>query len=199
MITVIDYRMGNLRSVAKALELSGKQVMVSSRPEDILRAGLLVLPGVGAYSKGMENLNELGIIPHISEKVKQGTPLLGICLGMQLMLQMSQEGDKKPGIGLLRGVVKRFGPGLRVPHVGWNTVSAKKSSPLFKGIPPDSYFYFVHSYYAVPENEEYVLAETDYGVSFASAICKENLFLTQFHPEKSQDIGLKMLKNFCNL
>ncbi len=199
MITVIDYRMGNLRSVAKALELSGRQVMVSSRPEDILRAGLLVLPGVGAFSKGMDNLNELGVIPHISEKVKQGTPLLGICLGMQLMLQMSQEGDKKPGIGLLRGVVKRFGPGLRVPHVGWNTVSAKKSSPLFKGIPAESYFYFVHSYYAVPENGEYVLAETDYGVRFASAICKENIFLTQFHPEKSHDTGLKMLKNFCNL
>ena len=199
MITVINYRMGNLRSVAKALELSGRSVSVSSAPEDILRADSVVLPGVGAFSTGMKNLEELGLIPAIIETVKKGRPFLGICLGMQLMFEKSREGAKCPGIGLLKGEVKRFDSRLRVPHVGWNTVRTVRSSSLFQEILDGSHFYFVHSYYAQPCDRKIILGTTQYGIEFASAIQKDNIFLTQFHPEKSHEKGLRLLSNFCSL
>ena len=199
MITVINYRMGNLRSVAKALELSGRSVSVSSDPGDILRADSVVLPGVGAFSTGMKNLEALGLIPAIIETVKKGRPFLGICLGMQLMFEKSREGEKCPGIGLLKGEVKRFDSRLRVPHVGWNTVRTGRDSRLFQGIPDGSHFYFVHSYYAQPRDGEIILGTTQYGIEFASAVQKDNIFLTQFHPEKSHEKGLRLLSNFCSL
>jgi imidazole glycerol-phosphate synthase subunit HisH len=199
LIAVIDYGMGNLRSVAKALELSGGEVSVSASPDDILRADSIVLPGVGAFSAGMKNLESLGLIPAIKEAVKEGKPFLGICLGMQLMFDESEEGAKCPGLGLLRGGVKRFGGEMRVPHVGWNTVVPSRKSRLFSGIEGGSYFYFVHSYYVEPAEGEIVLAETSYGVEFASAAVKDNLYLVQFHPEKSRDGGLRLLANFSGL
>lgn len=199
MITVIDYGMGNLRSVAKALELSGRKVRVSGDPEDITGADSIVLPGVGAFSTGMKNLEALGLIPSIIEAVGKGKPFLGICLGMQLVFEKSREGEERPGIGILKGSVKKFGSGVRVPHVGWNTVRARKDSALFEGTTSPAYFYFVHSYYAEPEDKSVILGTTCYGAEFASAVEKDNIYLTQFHPEKSHKRGLALLNNFCGL
>ncbi len=199
MITVIDYGMGNLRSVAKALELSGRKVRVSGNPEDIAGSDSIVLPGVGAFSTGMKNLESLGLIPSIIEAVRKGKPFLGICLGMQLVFEKSREGESRPGIGILKGSVKKFGSGVRVPHVGWNTVRARKDSALLEGTGLPAYFYFVHSYYAEPEDKDIILGTTCYGVEFASAVEKGNIYLTQFHPEKSHKKGLALLDNFCGL
>lgn len=199
MITVIDYGMGNLRSVAKALELSGREVRVSGSPEDIAASDSIVLPGVGAFSTGMKNLEDRGLIPPLTEAVRKGKPFLGICLGMQLVFEKSGEGESRPGIGLLKGSVRKFGSGVRIPHVGWNTVRTRKNSPLFYEADSPAYFYFVHSYYVEPEDESIILGTTFYGVEFASAVEKDNIHLTQFHPEKSHKKGLSLLTNFCKL
>ena len=195
---VIDYGMGNLRSVAKAVEKSGYSVKVSGEYLDIKRAKKIILPGVGAFGKAMENLKRQGILDVIKEKLKEGTPYLGICLGLQLLFEWSEEGNTK-GMGVIKGVVKRFPnlPSLKIPHMGWNKVKLRmEGEDLFDGIPDNSYFYFIHSYYVIPVEKEIIATTTFYGVEFVSSIKKGNLFACQFHPEKSGKIGLKLLENF---
>lgn len=199
MITVVDYGMGNLMSVAKALELSGRKISISSEPREILEADALVLPGVGAFRAGMENLQKLGLAQALIEFAGSGKPFLGICLGMQLMFEASEEGGGAGGLGVFNGTVKRFRPGVKVPHVGWNTVSMDPRCAVFEGIENRAAFYFVHSYYAEPACAGICAATTEYGAGFCSAASKGNVFLVQFHPEKSQANGLKLLSNFCNL
>ncbi len=195
---VIDYGMGNLRSVAKAVEKSGYSVKVSGEYLDIKRAKKIILPGVGAFGKAMENLKRQGILDVIKEKLKEGTPYLGICLGLQLLFEWSEEGNVK-GMGVIKGVVKRFPnlPSLKIPHMGWNQVKLRmEGEDLFDGIPDNSYFYFIHSYYVIPVEKKIIATTTFYGVEFVSSIKKGNLFACQFHPEKSGKIGLKLLENF---
>ncbi|MCD6521767.1 imidazole glycerol phosphate synthase subunit HisH [Candidatus Calescamantes bacterium] len=198
MIVVVDYGMGNLRSVAKAVEKSGYTVKVSGEYLDIKRAKKIILPGVGAFGKAMENLKKQGILDVIKEELKEGTPYLGICLGLQLLFERSEEGNAK-GMGVIKGVVKRFPhlPSLKIPHMGWNQVKLRMEvEDLFDGIPDNSYFYFIHSYYVVPVEKEIIATTTFYGLEFVSSIKKGNLFACQFHPEKSGKIGLKLLENF---
>ena len=198
MIVVIDYGMGNLHSIAKALEYVGAEVLVSSQIQDVKRADKLVLPGIGAFGDGIVNLRELGLEEVLREEiVKKAKPFLGICLGMQLLADRSFEFGEHKGLGLVRGDVVRFkfeDAKLRVPHVGWNNVDFQRSSPLFTGIKDHTDFYFVHSYHFVPK--EPAAASCDYGGQFAAALQQDNIFATQFHPEKSQKAGLKLLQNF---
>lgn len=197
MIAVIDYGMGNLRSVEKALEHLGFKPIITSEKNIIDSASHLILPGVGAFRDAMKNLTELDLIETIIKNVKKGKPLLGICLGMQVLFEQSEEFGIHEGIGLLKGKVKRFDEGLKVPHMGWNTVTLQRENPLIKE--DRQYFYFVHSYFVLPEDKSIVLGTTEYGGDFTSFIAKENIFATQFHPEKSQAQGLALLKNFCEL
>jgi glutamine amidotransferase len=197
MIAIIDYGMGNLRSVQKA----GAEAEIYATPEGLERAEALVLPGVGAFGQGMENLRARGFLPAIHQRVENGTPLLGICLGLQLLFEESEEMGRHKGLGLFPGLVKRFGaaPGgepLKVPHIGWNQIHPVRPSALLEGIPAGSYAYFVHSYYAEPRDESVILATTDYGLDFASVVGRDHIFGLQFHPEKSQAVGLRMLQNF---
>lgn len=201
MIAIVDYAMGNLHSVKKAFERVGAKVLVTSDPEQILRAEKLVLPGVGAFPDAMKELRKRGLIQAIKKFISSGMPYLGICLGLQLLLTRSEEGKGAKGLDIIRGTVKRFrlSPArLKVPHIGWNQIQMR-NCPLFKGIPDNSYMYFVHSYYADPEDKSQVAAVTDYGIEFASLVFKDNIFATQFHPEKSQQLGLRLLENFVNL
>ncbi len=200
MIVVVDYGMGNLRSVSKALEKVGAKVKVSSAPKDILRADKLIVPGVGAFKDAMAELKSRRLIKPIKKFVETGKPFLGLCLGLQLIFSKSEEGGLSRGLDLIKGKVVRFrSKKLKIPHMGWNRLKAKGECPLLKGIPEGTYVYFVHSYYAVPANNKCVAAWTDYGVKFPSVICSENIYATQFHPEKSQKLGLKILRNFVTL
>ncbi|MCK4904780.1 imidazole glycerol phosphate synthase subunit HisH [bacterium] len=202
MIAIIDYGMGNLRSVSKALESVGAKTIVTNKPEDIKSADAVILPGVGAFYRGMENLKDKKLLPVISEAVKSKKPFLGICLGLQLLFTESEEHGISKGLGLIKGRVKKFSSGLKIPHMGWNQIRLKtedqrpKTINLFKDIPDESYFYFVHSYYVEPEDKNTIIATTNYGENFVSAINKDNIWGVQFHPEKSSDLGLKILKNF---
>ena len=209
MITVIDYGMGNLRSVSKALESLGAQVRVTSDLQDVWAAEKLILPGVGAFPAAMQELSSRKLVDPIKTALAKGTPYLGICLGLQLLFEDSDEGEGAKGLGIMPGRVKRFsfngsGP-LKVPHMGWNTIrspyppNTPVKCPLLKGIADESFVYFVHSYYAQPTEKVVVAMETDYGGTFASMLWRGNVFATQFHPEKSQAIGLKLLKNFIDL
>lgn len=195
MILILDYGMGNLRSVSKAFEEVGAEVLISSHPDFIKQAKGLVIPGVGAFGKGMENLKKLNIIQDIQKAVRDKKPLLGICLGMQLLFTESFEHGIHQGLNLIGGEVVRF-EGVKIPHMGWNQVRVK--SEMFTGIPKDSFFYFAHSYYVVPENSKVGVGMTNYGISFPSVIEKEPIFGVQFHPEKSGKWGLKFLENFCS-
>jgi glutamine amidotransferase len=200
-IVVIDYGLGNLRSVTKALESIGARVELTSDPVRITAAAGAVLPGVGAFSAGMRNLQSLGLLPAIQERIAEGKPLLGICLGLQLLFSLSEEHGLHEGLGVICGKVVRFSGELKIPHMGWNTIRPVRQPPagiLFEGIPDDSFFYFVHSYYVVPEDPSVVAATTVYGGEFASAVVKDNLFAVQFHPEKSGERGLKILENFVH-
>ena len=192
--------MGNLRSVAKAFEVCGAKPKVTSRPGDIERAEKIVLPGVGAFTHAMKELKTRKLTGPLESKIGSGTPYLGLCLGLQLLFSWSEEGERVKGLGIIPGPVRRFRlKGLKVPHMGWNRVALKKKNcPLFKKAASGGYFYFVHSYYGVPEDHSWVLATTRYGRDFCSAVWKENIFATQFHPEKSQAAGLKLIKNFIN-
>lgn len=192
---VVDYRMGNLRSVAKALEKVGFEVRVSSDPEQVKVAEVLVLPGVGAFKDAMENLKRLGLLKEVLRHIEKGKPYLGICLGLQLLFERSYEFGESQGMGVLQGEVRPLPPTLKVPHVGWNQANKKRNSPLLKDVEGE-YFYFVHSYHAVPKKPEVVLTTTHYGVEFVSSVQEGNLFAVQFHPEKSQRAGLKLLENF---
>ena len=197
MLVIVDYGMGNLRSVEKAFEACGERPKISSDPHVIEKADKIVLPGVGAFTQAMAVLKKRKLIGLIRDKIKNGTPYLGLCLGLQLLFSESQEGRGAKGLGIIEGPVKRFSGKLKVPHMGWNTINPlKKNCPLFQGISKEAYFYFVHSYYGMPADKSWVLASTDYGIKFCSAVWKGHVFATQFHPEKSQAEGLRMIKNF---
>lgn len=195
MITIIDYGLGNIGSVANALEKLEIPYEVSSDIEVLKNAKYLILPGVGAAAQGMQNLKKRGVDQAITEQAKSGTPILGICLGMQLLFSSSAEGNVSC-MGLVKGEVKKFGKDVKVPQIGWNQVEAKGESILLKGIKNNSYFYFVNSYYCDPEDESIVKGRTDYKSKFCSVLEKNNLYGVQFHPEKSADAGLQLLRNF---
>lgn len=197
MIMIVDYGMGNLRSVAKAFEKVGSKAKVTDNPKIISKADKLVVPGVGAFKDAMHELRARRLINPIKEFIKKGKPFLGLCLGLQLLFSESEEGGKNKGLDIIQGRVLRFSPkGLKVPHMGWNQIEIQNSCPLLKGIPDETYVYFVHSYYAKPQDNSVVVARTDYGVKFPSVIWSENIYAAQFHPEKSQNLGLKILRNF---
>jgi glutamine amidotransferase len=198
MIAIIDYGMGNLRSVQKGLERVGFEAMVTRDVGQIESARGVVLPGVGAFSACMENLGKFGLIEPIRELVRQAKPFLGICLGFQLLFSESEEFGKQKGLGLFPGKVIRFHPSedLKVPHMGWNRIEKQKDSPFLDGITTGDYVYFVHSFYVAPEDPTIVATTTDYGQPFVSSIATERLFACQFHPEKSQELGLRILTNF---
>ena len=200
MIAVIDYGAGNLHSVQKAIEHVGGQATIISDPATILAAEKVILPGVGAFKDGMDGLTAGGLVPTIKQVAASKVPFLGICLGMQLLFEESEEQGHHQGLGLLPGRVVAFcEPGLRIPQIGWNQLETTRESPLFLDIPPSSYAYFNHSYFCVPKDEQQIIARTHYGKAFASAVWDGNIFGVQFHPEKSQRVGLQILKNFVEL
>ena len=197
MIAVVDYGMGNLRSVQKAFEHVGAGAVIVDRPEDIDAAERVVLPGVGAFGDAMSNLKTAGLIAPIVRAISEGRPFLGICLGLQLMFAESEEMGQHRGLGILPGKVKRFPEGQRVPQIGWNEVRIQRETALLYGVPDRSYFYFVHSFFVASKRDEDVVGVTDYGIDYASIAGNGRAFGVQFHPEKSQDAGLKILKNFA--
>lgn len=207
MINIIDYEMGNLRSVEKAFESMGFEARVSADPSDIGTADKVVLPGVGAFRDCIDNLRKGGFVEPLLDHIRAGQPLLGICVGMQMLFDESEEFGRHQGLGLIPGKVVRFPSGmteggerLKVPHMGWNNISLKSESPLFAGIAEGSFVYFVHSYYCAAENQDDIAATCRYGdVEFSASIWHDNIMATQFHPEKSQDIGLDIFKNFGEL
>lgn len=200
MIAIIDYDAGNLKSVEKALQFLGVEAKITSSAEEILGADKIILPGVGAFGDAMEKLNNSGLSEVIREAVRRKIPLLGICLGLQLLFEASEETPGVDGLSVLKGKIVRIPDkeGFKVPHIGWNSLKINPESKLFAGIPEDSYVYFVHSYYLKAE-EPIVAATTDYVVDIHAAVEKEHVFACQFHPEKSGDIGLKLLKNFATM
>ena len=204
LIAVVDYGMGNLRSVAKAIELVGAKVVVSNKQKELLASNGIVFPGVGAFNAALVNLKKTGLLSCLHDCISSSKPFLGLCLGFQLLFDHSQEGSGK-GLSIIHGNVKAFNfknSKLKVPHMGWNTVSINKenkfSKEMFKGIKNNSYFYFVHSYYCVPKSYDVVAAKTSYGIDFCSAVAKGNYWASQFHPEKSGANGLKLLANFVD-
>ena len=204
MIAVVDYGMGNLRSVSKALERLGAPARVTSDPHDIAQADKVIVPGVGAFPAAMRELTSRKLVEPIKAAVASGKPYLGICLGLQLLFDRSEEGEGAAGLGILPGVVRRFTvrPPLKIPHMGWNQIARatrQLNCPLLKDIEDGSFFYFVHSYYADPVDRAVVTLQADYGGPFTAMICRERLFATQFHPEKSQELGLRLLHNFLSL
>ncbi len=196
MIAIVDYGMGNLRSVEKGFQKVGVEAKVTSNPKDIENARAVVLPGVGAFRDCIRNLTDLSLTEAISKAIQKGKPYLGICLGLQVLFSESEEFGRCRGLDIFRGKVVRFQIKEKVPHMGWNNVRIAKRPPIFSEVPDDSFFYFVHSFYVVPEDREIVSGTTDYGLSFTSMIWKDNVFATQFHPEKSQNLGLKVLAGF---
>ncbi len=201
MIAIIDYGMGNLRSVQKAMERAGAQAKITQKAEDIAKAAKIILPGVGAMRPAMEKLDALGLIPAVRQAIDAGKPFLGICLGLQLLFEKSNEGGDVNGLGILKGKVERFSSAnQKVPHMGWNQLKIKKPvNRLFKDIAPLSYAYFCHSYFVNPQDASLAAATTDYGVEFVSAIAVDNIYGVQFHPEKSQAVGLQILGNFNSI
>jgi glutamine amidotransferase len=198
-IAIIDYGVGNLRSVEKAFAATDCKAIVSSDEKDLRAAEKLVLPGVGAFGACMKALSERGFDRLVRERVDEGAALLGVCVGMQLLFEESDEFGATAGLGLLRGRVRRFNDELVVPHVGWNRIDQIREHPLFAGIADQSFFYFVHSYYCEPVDDRVVAGETEYGVAYASVIAQANICGVQFHPEKSQEAGLRLLQNFARL
>lgn len=202
IITMIDYGASNIRSAQKAFETVGASVELTSDPDVVLRAEKLVLPGVGAFGAGMQELRERGLDTAVNKAVANGIPLLGICLGMQFLFEESEEMGRHEGLGLVPGHVTRFNlveEQLKVPHMGWNQIEHNESHPLLKGVPSGSHTYFVHSYYCVPANEEDIVAVTQYGGPFTSIVSRGNVHGIQFHPEKSQKRGLQLIKNYIEM
>lgn len=198
MIAIIDYDAGNIKSVEKALIALEEQVVVTRNPEEILRADGVILPGVGAFGDAMERLESYGLVETIARVAELRTPLLGICLGLQLMFESSEESPGVKGLGLLPGRILRIPGegGLKVPHIGWNNLKFPNRGRLFQDLPEDSYVYFVHSYYLQAKDKEIVTATTEYGVQIHASVEKDNIFACQFHPEKSSGVGRKILQNF---
>ena len=201
MIGIIDYDAGNIKSVEKALAYLGEETVVSRDPQVLLRADKVILPGVGSFGEAMENLHKYGLVPVIQDMIKKGTPFLGICLGLQLLFEKSDETPGAEGLGILKGEILRIPPkeGLKIPHMGWNSLNIKPQARLFDGIANNSYVYFVHSYYLKAEDENIVAASTEYSTHIHASVESGNIFACQFHPEKSSDIGLRILKNFASL
>ena len=208
MIAIIDYGMGNLCSVQKGFEAVGAEAIVTSDSSKILSANSVVLPGVGAFKECMANLDNLNLIDTVHKSVNSGKPFLGICLGLQLLFSQAEEFGKVEGLGILSGKVVGFkdaqpksesGEPLKIPHMGWNRVRVAPGNPLFESVADESYFYFVHSYYVIPQDPAIIATTTSYGIDFASGVHFENVHAFQFHPEKSQRLGLTMLKNFSQL
>jgi glutamine amidotransferase len=204
MIAIIDYGMGNLRSVQKGFEKIGAEAIVTADPQVVLQADKVVLPGVGAFRDCMRNLEQAGFIEPILRVIAEGRPFLGICVGMQLLFTDSVEFGLYQGLNVIPGHVLRFpdnmhvaNEALKVPQMGWNQLQFKRRPPAFEGIADGSNVYFVHSYYVQPDNDDVIATTTDYGIDFCSAVWKDNIVATQFHPEKSQDVGLRILKNFA--
>ena len=224
MISIIDYGMGNLRSVEKAFEKVGYRSVITNNSETLEKSDKIVLPGVGAFKDACDGLREINLVEPIKNHIKKGKPFLGICLGLQLLFTRSTEGGEQQGLGIIAGDVVRFespstcfsigqvkaetlsgelceraGTRLKIPHMGWNGIRIKKRVPILQGVPDNAYMYFVHSYYVVPDHADIVATETEYGTPFVSMISFDNVFAMQFHPEKSQSYGLQILKNFGEL
>ena len=199
MITVVDYKLNNLRSIENTLRRLGHDVQVTSNPEVVKKADKLILPGVGAFRDAMNNLKDLGLVEPFITRVHEGVPTLGICLGMHLIFTESEEFGLHRGLDLVPGRVRRIPDTVIVPHMGWNQLKLKKEDPILVGIEPGSFVYFVHSYYVDPQTPDVTLATTDHGIDFAAVVHKDNLWATQFHPEKSQKVGERLLDNFGRL
>ena len=199
MIAIIDYGMGNLRSVEKAFQFLGFAARVVDNPAETTNASHLVLPGDAAFGDAMRNLNNGGWVEYIEQGIKSGKPFLGICVGLQLMFEESEEMGTHKGLGLLPGKCTRFPAGERIPQIGWNQIDIQRETPLLDGVPTGSFFYFVHSYYVTTENIDERIATTDYGLDYTSVAGRYGLYGVQFHPEKSQDRGLRILKNFAQM
>ena len=198
MLAIIDYDAGNIKSVEKALLSMGETPVLTRDPEVILQADHIILPGVGSFGDAMENLNKFGLIDVIHEAINRKIPFLGICLGLQLLFESSEETPGVAGLGILKGKIVRIpeGPGLKIPHMGWNSLNVREGASLFKGLEKEPYVYFVHSYYLQAKDPKIVAATTEYGVTIHASVEKENVFACQFHPEKSSKTGLAILKNF---
>jgi glutamine amidotransferase len=199
MIAIIDYGMGNLRSVQKGFERVGSAARIVSTPDEMEDASGLVLPGVGAFGDAMTNLKESGLINPIVKSVSDAVPFLGICLGLQLLFSQSEELGVHRGLNILPGSVRRFPQGQRVPQIGWNQIHVRQESPLLEGVPDGAFFYFVHSFFVDAERDNHVIATTDYEIDYCSIAGNDRFFGVQFHPEKSQDAGLRVLKNFAQI
>ena len=201
MIAMIDYDAGNIKSVEKALKLLGQDVVITRNPEEILSADKVILPGVGAFGDAMSKLHEYGLVEVIKEVVERKIPFLGICLGLQLMFESSEETPGVEGLGILKGKILRIPENgdLKIPHMGWNSLHFQNQGRLFANLPENSYVYFVDSYYLQAEDESIVKATTDYSTCIHASVEQGNVFACQFHPEKSSDVGLTILKNFCDL
>lgn len=200
MIAIVDYGMGNLRSVTNAFKRLGARVTITQDQKTIGKANAIVLPGVGAFGKCVENLKKLELFDFIKDTIQRDKQLyLGICLGMQILFEESEEAPGVQGMGVIKGKVPRFAGTVKVPHMGWNSIEFTKKHPVFDGIPEGSHFYFVHSFFCEPEEEGVMATKTSYGISFASSVCKGSAFACQFHPEKSQTIGLRLIENFIRL
>ena len=199
MIAIIDYGAGNLRSVRNAIAVIGYQSIVTSSADDVLNAEVVILPGVGAAADTVASLEKLGLTAPIRQHIGEGRPFFGVCMGLQVLLTSSDEGGGCGCLDVVPGRVRKLPAGLKVPHIGWNQVRQRADHPLFAGIPDETDFYFVHSYYVEPADRTVVAGETDYGISFCSVIIKNNLVATQFHPEKSGEMGLRLYDNFIRL
>ena len=201
MIGIIDYDAGNIKSVEKALHYLGEETVVTRDPQLLLKADKVILPGVGAFGSAMEQIKRLELHKAIEEVTEKGTPFLGICLGLQLLFDGSEESEGVEGLHILPGAIKKIQgePGMKIPHVGWNSLEIKPGATLFQGIPNGAYVYYVHSYYLEAKDPEIVTATTQYGVNIHGSVEKGNVFACQFHPEKSSTVGLSLLKNFAGL
>ena len=200
MIAIIDYGVGNLHSVHKAIEYVGGEAIVTDDAQTILTSDKVILPGVGAFRDGMNGLSERGLVPVINQYVTSGKPFLGICLGMQLLFERSEEMGYHQGLGLLPGIVLSFrDPNLKTPQIGWNQLEVMQENDLLADIKSGSFAYFNHGFYTLPERVEHILVTTNYGIDFASVVGSDNIYGVQFHPEKSQKVGLKLLKNFVKM
>ena len=201
MIAVIDYDAGNIRSVEKALSYLGEKTVVSRDPDILKSVDKVILPGVGSFGQAMENLHRYELVPVIRDMIEDGKPFLGICLGLQLLFESSEESPGAEGLGILKGKILKIpsSPGLKIPHMGWNSLQLQNNGRLFRNIPQDTYVYFVHSYYLQAQEPEIVKAVTGYGTEIHASVEKDNVFACQFHPEKSGKYGLEILKNFAEL
>lgn len=201
MIGIIDYDAGNIRSVEKALSYLGEKTVVSRNPETLKNADKVILPGVGSFGQAMENLHRYELVPVIQDMIKEGKPFLGICLGLQILFESSEESPGVEGLGILKGKILKIpsSPGLKIPHMGWNSLQLQNNGRLYRNIPQDTYVYFVHSYYLQAREPEIVKAVTEYSTEIHASVEKDNVFACQFHPEKSGKYGLEILKNFAEL